>query len=277
MGSAVRTSGRGGEGQKYALTSDEDDTDFWGFAHEAGGLFTPLLEEEEGARRVRLAGCFLQGGLLKSLDHVGTRRAVAGNAWFDVLDADGATMGSYFVNEVTVVDVQPSVCGADLVDLTVTLWCDQALPGADGVWDLIRAGRLNRTGMWHELDPEGRLAWLSVALWSREYRRQGKPDAPAGQVFTLDGRHIVDEDSFYCAIGEAINGPGGYFGWNLDALDDCLRGGWGASPPFTLQWECSAEARARLVGHRPPEDGEAALFDLLLEIFKERGVRVALR
>jgi hypothetical protein len=88
------------------------------------------------------------------------------------------------------------------------------------VWDLVRTGHLNHTGMWHELAPEERHAWLSVALWSREYQRQGKPDAPVGQVFALDGRHIVDEDSFYCAIGEAVNGPGGYFGWNLDALDD---------------------------------------------------------
>ncbi|WP_372346599.1 barstar family protein [Streptomyces sp. KL116D] len=53
----------------------------------------------------------------------------------------------------------------------------------------------------------------------------------------LDGRHIVDRDTFCCAIGEAINGPGGYFGWNLDALDDCLCGGWGATTPFTLHWD----------------------------------------
>ncbi|MFE0701069.1 barstar family protein [Streptomyces sp. NPDC058872] len=96
----MRTSGRGGAGQKYALTSDGDDSDFRGFAQEAEGLSTPL-----------------------------------------------------------------------------------------------------------------------------------PADAPAGQVFTLGGRHIVDRDAFYCAIGEVVNGPGGYFGWNPDALDDCLRGGWGATAP----------------------------------------------
>lgn len=92
MGRAMRTSGRGREGQKYALTSDEDAADFWRFAHEADGLFAPL-PEEEGARRVHLAGCLPQGRLLKSLDHVDSRRAVAGNAWMDLLDARGATMG----------------------------------------------------------------------------------------------------------------------------------------------------------------------------------------
>ncbi|MFD0068387.1 barstar family protein [Streptomyces sp. NPDC056690] len=93
----------------------------------------------------------------------------------------------------------------------------------------------------------------------------------------MDVRYIVDEDSFYCAIGEAINGPGGYFGWNLDALDDCLRGGWGATAPFTLHWGFSAQAKARLPERVPTGDREVALFNLLLEIFEEQGVSVVLR
>ncbi|MGV9453094.1 barstar family protein [Streptomyces sp. NPDC003635] len=272
----MRPSGRSSQGKKYALTSDEGDRDFWGFAHESKGLFEPL-PDAEGARRVQLEGCLPQGGLLKSIDHVGSRRAVAGNAWFEFLDGDGAIMGSYFVNEVTIVDANPSTREAGLVDLTVTLWCENALPGAERTWELIQAGRLNRTNMWNKLTPEERHAWLSVALWSREYQRQGRPDAPAGEMFTLDGRHIVDRDTFYCAIGEAINGPGGYFGWNLDALDDCLCGGWGATTPFTLHWESSAAARARLTERVPIGDREVALFDLLLEIFEERGVSVSLQ
>ncbi|MFE5852654.1 barstar family protein [Streptomyces sp. NPDC056500] len=272
----MRRSGRGGAGQKYALTSDEDNADFWGFAREAEGLFTPL-PDEEGARRVHLAGCLPQGGLLRSIGHIGSRHALAGNAWFELLDGDGATMGSYFVNEVTAVDVKPSACGAGLVDLTMTLWCENAVAGAERVWDLIRRGHLNRTGMWHELAPENRRAWLSVTLWSREYQRQGKADAAAGQVFTLDGRHIIDRDSFYCAMGEAINGPGGYFGWNLDALNDCLRGGWGATTPFTVHWDSSAQTRAQLQEHMPSGKREVALSDLLLEIFEEQGVSVVLR
>ncbi|WP_017588695.1 barstar family protein [Nocardiopsis ganjiahuensis] len=276
MGNATRASARSAGGQKYALTSDEDDADFWGSAHEAEGLFTPL-PEEAGARRVLLSGCLPEGGLLKSVDRIGSRRAVAGNAYWDLLDADGVTMGSYFVNEVTVIDVEPSSWGSGLVDLTLTLWCEDALPGAAPVWDLIRTGHLSRTGMWHELASEDRKAWLSVALWSSRYRRRGKPDASAGQVFTVDGRRVVDRASFYCAIGEAVNGPGGYFGWNLDALVDCLRGGWGAATPFTLHWDFSAESRARLVERVPTGRDDVALFDLLLEIFEEGGVNVVLR
>ncbi len=187
-------------------------------------------------------------------------------------------MGSYFVNDVTATDAKPSRHGAGLLDITVSLWCDQILPGSEWVWEALRTGQLNRKGLWHSLDAEGRRAWLSVALWSRVYQRREHPDdARPGRVFTLDGRQIVDVDSFYCALGEAINGPGGYFGWNLDAVDDCLTSGWGAASPFTLEWQHSDIARSQLVHHHAVSDGAGTLFELLLEIFEGHDVEVRLR
>ncbi|MFE2532064.1 barstar family protein [Streptomyces sp. NPDC059371] len=45
--------------------------------------------------------------------------------------------------------------------------------------------------------------------------------------------------------------PGGYFGWNLDALDDCLIGGWGASTPFT----CAGVPRLQRIFGQPQAGG----------------------
>jgi hypothetical protein len=42
----------------------------------------------------------------------------------------------------------------------------------------------------------------------------------------LDGTRIRTLEDFWRVIGEAINGPGGYFGSNLDAFADCLSGGF---------------------------------------------------
>ncbi|MEU6324259.1 barstar family protein [Streptomyces sp. NPDC047009] len=141
-----------------------------------------------------------------------------------------------------------------------------------------RTGHLNRKGLWGALDAEGRKAWLSFALWSRDYQRRGHPaDAAPGQVFTLDGRQVVDVDSFYCALGEAINGPGGYFGWNLSAVDDCLRGRFGASPPFTLQWLHSDIATSEPVSHDAAGGDTATDLQVLLEIFADHGIDVLMR
>lgn len=265
----------GPKGAKYSLIGEgeylDDPDEFWGYVHDATGLFTAL---PDSARQVELLGCAPQGRLRHSLEYLGGKRANAGNGYLKLLDPLGAEIGSYFINHVTPVAVQPSARGSGLVDLTVRLRCELMMPGADWPWELIRTKQLNRTGLWHSLDPAGRHAWLEVALNHHSYR--GIPDDPPDTHYELDGRYIVDKDSFYCALGEAVNGPGGYFGWNLDALDDCLRGRWGATTPFTLHWNHSDVARLHLATQQETSSGTMALFDIIMEILHDHHVDVAL-
>ncbi|CAO0834964.1 Barstar (barnase inhibitor) domain-containing protein OS=Streptomyces microflavus OX=1919 GN=Smic_66170 PE=3 SV=1 [Streptomyces microflavus] len=196
-------------GRGTALTSDEDDADCWGSAREAEGSAAPGSADEEGARRVRLEGCLPLGGLLKSVGRVGSRRALAGNAWFELLDGAGATMGSYFVNDEHRHRRRALRLRAPLsVDLTVSLWCENALAGAERVWDLIRA-RPAETALacGTSSPPRTDTRGCRWRCGPGSTAAGGRTDAPAGQVFALDGRHIVDRDSFYCAIGEAVNRP----------------------------------------------------------------------
>ncbi|MFC0842630.1 barstar family protein [Streptomyces noboritoensis] len=69
-------------------------------------------------------------------------------------------------------------------------------------------------------------------------------------IYVLDGRHIHTLEDFWRVIGESVNGPGGYFGKNLDALADCLRGGFGTPDDgdFRFEWHDHAYAREAL-GH----------------------------
>jgi RNAse (barnase) inhibitor barstar len=64
----------------------------------------------------------------------------------------------------------------------------------------------------------------------------------------LDGTWINDIPSFYLSLGEAINGPNGYFGAGLDALPDCLNGGFGVLPPLTIRLSHFDEVRNALDG-----------------------------
>lgn len=47
------------------------------------------------------------------------------------------------------------------------------------------------------------------------------------KTYQIDGSRIGSKAEFFTEIGRAVNGDGGYFGSNLDALADCLRGGFG--------------------------------------------------
>ncbi|MEV6826194.1 barstar family protein [Amycolatopsis sp. NPDC051102] len=105
---------------------------------------------------------------------------------------------------------------------------DPPSPAARPIWDLWSAGRPAAKNLWAGYD---RGEWLRAAL---AHHGADGPDRPPGVVYRLDATHVTDVSGFYCALGEAVNGPGWYFGRNLDALADCLRGGFGATPPFTV-------------------------------------------
>ncbi|MFD9633076.1 barstar family protein [Streptomyces violascens] len=53
-------------------------------------------------------------------------------------------------------------------------------------------------------------------------------------------------DGCYCALGEAVNGPGGYFGSNLDALADCLSKSHADGRIIRIEWSHFAESATSL-------------------------------
>ncbi|MFF4100480.1 barstar family protein [Streptomyces sp. NPDC001903] len=69
-------------------------------------------------------------------------------------------------------------------------------------------------------------------------------------TYVLDGSRIGTLDDFWTLMGEAVNGPGGCFGRNLDSFVDCLRGGFGTPDDggFTVEWR-DHEVSRRTLGH----------------------------
>jgi len=69
-------------------------------------------------------------------------------------------------------------------------------------------------------------------------------------IFRLDGKRFSGLTDFYRHIGQVINGPGGYFGNNLDSLADCLSAGFGLPDPtsqrFRIIWVNADVSRVRL-------------------------------
>lgn len=89
------------------------------------------------------------------------------------------------------------------------------------------------------------------------------------KTFHIDGRKITSAKDFYREIGRSVNGRGGYFGENLDALADCLRGGFGTPQerPFEFDWDHSESSKHHL---------DTSFLDAVLEVFDDEGVRLRL-
>jgi RNAse (barnase) inhibitor barstar len=216
---------------------------------------------------LRLLGCSPRGALQAALD---AGEEDLGHTKVLRIDSSGRPMQSAAEGELRA--WIPSARGPGLVDLTLDLWSERPPLAARAVWELWGDGRPAQPGLWGRCDAEGRRFWLRTALDNHVHGRQ---DRPPRTTYHLDGSHITDEPGFFCALGEAVNGPGGYFGWGLDALADCLRGRWGAAPPATLVWHDADVARTCL-GVTPHVDNRPPTFEELLAFLAEQGVDVRL-
>lgn len=193
------------------------------------------------------------------------------------LRADGTVhrLDQYKIVSGRVLTSRPSTFGDGRVDLTTTARIPSPLTAADRpIWDMWHTGGPAERNTWAPLDRSGRYRWSQAAL----VHRTRVPDRPAGTVYHLDGRHVTDFDAFFCALGEAINGPGGWFGSGLFWLHDSLCGGAGATAGFRLIWHDAQVARTHLLpGHDHLADDEAVTFDQLAEALTTDGVRLDLR
>ncbi|RFS87523.1 hypothetical protein D0T12_00330 [Actinomadura spongiicola] len=176
----------------------------------------------------------------------------------------------------TLLSSVPSRLDTGLIDVTIAIDAREPRPaGTRGILDVWFTGRPTERNLWAHYDRTLRDVWAGVALG---HHRREAPDRQPGTVFHLDGRFVTDIEGFYCAIGEAINGPGGYFGRSLGALDDCLSGKWGAETPFRLVWHNSPVARHHLVtGQDHFRHGPSTTLDTLLELLTAHHVDVELR
>ncbi|MFE1924256.1 barstar family protein [Streptomyces asoensis] len=236
--------------------------------------FTRILPPKQSAPPLVLRG-LAQGDHLRAALLKGTRRALdLEQAALEIRDDQGEPLTERLLwGRVSA--WRPSAYGTDLIDLELDGEFSTPVPQyAQSIWERWLAGPPDHPGAWADLDTRRRWAWLDLVR-ERACRRTHSDPSP-GHAYELDGQHITDEPGVYLALGEAVNGPGGYFGGCLAALDDCLGGTFGYTAPATLIWRNAATAHAHL-SHTLTPDGEP--YDLLaevLEVLAEGGMHVTL-
>ncbi|MFF3446992.1 barstar family protein [Streptomyces sp. NPDC002667] len=233
--------------------------------------FARVLPPEDASPPLVLRG-LAPGDRLRRALTTGTRRALdLEEAWLEIRDDSGEPLTDRLLRP-EVRTWRPSSRGTDLIDLELDTKLAPVPGHARPVWERWFAGPPDTPGAWAELETRQRGAWLDLVR-ERGCRIRHQ-DRPAEVAYELDGRHITDEPGLYLALGEAVNGPGGYFGGCLDALVDCLRGTFGYTSPATLLWRDAATAREHLSRLLTPEGEQYDLVALVLEVLAEGGMHV---
>ncbi|MFF7474452.1 hypothetical protein [Streptomyces sp. NPDC008092] len=269
--------------QRFSIVDDEDGSELGRFA-ELDGFFVGNrsayadFEEWDGESINRLnfevIGLILNHPLFRGAESGSHRKRKIGNVMIRVLGSDGDGIGEYFVGSAEIGGFSATEGGAVRAAITGTV---DKVPsvGAGGVWDIWRQHPPEFKNAWSDLPVGEREGWLEVVRMYHPNTSTRVSDNPATGAFVLDGRYVEDLASFYLAVGEAVNGAGGYFGSTLMALEDCLMGGYGASAPFTLVWERFEVAQRFLAGRFVETgDGRASYLDIIMEIFSGARVEV---
>lgn len=89
------------------------------------------------------------------------------------------------------------------------------------------------------------------------------------KTYRIDGAKVGSKADFFTEVGRAVNGDGGYFGSNLDALADCLRGGFGTPDDGKFRFILTSYRHAKAAL------GEQT-WNILLRIFIGEGVDLQL-
>ena len=101
-------------------------------------------------------------------------------------------------------------------------------------------------GRWTNLTSKEKEEWL-ISACNRFFEDESSTNRSlANRLIEIDGRLIKDELDFFCHFGEAVNGPGGYFGKCFQSFDDCLFGKFGLEFPSSILWSNYSAARAFL-------------------------------
>lgn len=235
------------------------------------GLFKPRADPPPVP--MELIGCELAEPLHEGRQR--PRRWPRGWADLLVLDRHGAVMASRPVG-LAVSGASPSVLGGGLEDITLTDGgADRPPPAVRPIWEKWYQGPPTEPNLWAPYDSQGRAAWLDLS--TRAWRVPVPRPDRAGGEHHLDGRFVTDVPGLHCAIAEALLGPGRYFGREWHAFKDCLGGGFGVVPPFTLTWHDSEVARRALEDVVEDPDGRLSYFEEVVRILERCGVTVALR
>ncbi|MFJ7212875.1 barstar family protein [Amycolatopsis sp. NPDC098790] len=152
------------------------------------------------------------------------------DAVLEIVNARRDTVGEYLVGRVIFGDFDPK-------RVAFRFFGDRCeFLEAAGIWRRWASEPPLRAGEWLRLPVGHHPAWLHVVQNSWFATGHGAVRYADAEVMTLNGASTVTKAGFYCALGEAANGPGGYFGANLDALADCLRSSPAGKRPARLLW-----------------------------------------
>ncbi|MGQ4516674.1 barstar family protein [Streptomyces sp. DW26H14] len=217
----------------YVL-SDEESGELLVTAEEVDGFF--VAPDEEPSKVT----------LLRTRDvKRGWRRTE--HAILEIVNNEGEKIGEYIVGRIVLDDASPVLPDSAGENLAFRFFGNRCeYPEAAGIWRRWASPVVLQKGEWAGRSTSYQSAWLHVVQNSWFASDHAAVHSKDADVLHLQGSHIVSRPGFFCAVGEAVNGPGGYLGSNLDAFANCISSGDRSRIPGKIVWHDYAASQESL-------------------------------
>lgn len=175
------------------------------------------------------------------------------NGFIYRLDQQKKILSGTFINDIKISKSKRSII------LTGFVWTNPK--GYQKALDMKLNNEINKKHIWKNFRKDELQGWLVHALHSTQ------PEINRENInIQIDGNDFHSLDGFFCTLGEEINGISGYFGRNLYALYDCLRGDFGVKSISELNW----------INHKRSKTILKTKFNQIVDIFENYNIKVLL-
>ncbi|MFG2889731.1 barstar family protein [Streptomyces sp. NPDC048248] len=160
------------------------------------------------------------------------------DAVLEIMNRRQEKIGEYFIGRVVLGDTGQESPDGKISRVPYQYFGNRCeYPGAEKIWQRWATGATLHKGEWLQWPVSYQSAWLHVVQNSWFASNHGSAQVGVDCVAHLDGTNISTRSGFFCALGEAVNGPGGYFGSNLDALADCIASRFTKGSTVKIVWK----------------------------------------
>lgn len=129
-------------------------------------------------------------------------------------------------------------------------------------WKMKINNQINARDIWKSFQKNELQGWLVFAL-----NNMNTEPSKENLIIEINGDHFNNIDEFFCTLGEEINGVAGYFGRNIPALYDCLRGDFGVISIKELTWK----------NHQKSKKLFKSKFNEVLQTFEDFDIKINLQ
>lgn len=203
-------------------------------------------------RTLKLINVDYVPSLIAAINHA--TKIYENNGYICLLDDKKSIVARTFIGNISVIKSKNNT-----ITLLGQIWSHP--PGYHKAMKMRLNNEITGKNIWKKFRKEELQGWLVCALHTM--RIDGVKENISIQI---DGSEFHNLDGFFCALGEEVNGIGGYFGRGIYALFDCMRGDFGVKSISQLTWK----------NHHRSKKLFKTKFDEILRIFTDYRVKIIL-